>query len=242
MALFSLPILALLLVAAGPLDDVRALVQAGQAQQAFELAQREASGGDPAALDLLALFYDEGTYVPQDHVRAASLYRRAAEGGQANAQWRLGVMLDIGEGVAANPREAVEWLRRAAGQGNAEAHASLGVMYANARGVERDYAQSMLYYRRAAELGGVGGFYGIGALYSNGQGVALDRIEAGAWFLAALTQDDRRSEQALGQLDLEAAEMRRAIARANAILEQHRLEQRIRFEEQAEERPPAPLT
>lgn len=238
MALFSLPILALLLTAAGPVEDARALVEAGRAQQAFELAERESRGGDPAALDLLALFYDEGTYVPQDHARAASLYRRAAEGGQAHAQWRLGVMLDMGEGVAENPREAVEWLRRSAAQGNAEAHASLGVMYANARGVQRDYAQSMLYYRRAAELGG---FYGIGALHSNGQGVPLDRIEAAAWFLAGLTQNDRRSQQALAQLDLAPLEMRQAIVRANAILEQHRLEQRIRFEDE-EERPPTPMT
>jgi len=221
-----------LLAAASPAtDEAQRLLDAGEEARAFATVEAASRTGDAAAVDFLAWFYDEGRHVPQDRPRAARLYRQAAEAGDAHAQWRLGVMLDLGEGVAEDPVEALAWIRRAAGADFPDGHASLAVMYANGRGVAVDYAASLRHYLRAAELGAAAGFYGVGVLHALGQGVSADRIEAGAWFLAALVQRDERAPPALGQLDLDAGEMRRAIARGNEILARFGREERLSFEE-----------
>ena len=238
MSLVLLPFLAFLAAAASPAtDEADRLLEAGDDRGAFEAVDAAAGQDDLDAISYLAWFYESGRHVPQDPARAAFLYARAAEAGHAHSQWRFGVMLDLGEGVAENPDEALRWIRRAAEQGNAGAWSSLGVMYALGRGTERDYAASMAAYRRAAELGESTGFYGVGVLHSNGEGVPPDPVEAAAWFLVALTMEDERAEPALRNLDLAAAQMRAAVARANAILEQHGREARIDFEEASEARP-----
>jgi len=225
-----LPLLSLLLIAATPSQDARRLLDQGRDAEAFRIVE-EASGRDLDALDSLAWFYDAGRFVAQDRARAASIYRRAAAAGQPHAQWRLGVMLDMGEGVAENPAEAIDWIRRAASQNYAEGHASLAVMYANGRGVSVDYAQSMRHYRRAAELGVSAGFYGIGVLHVLGQGVASDPLEGAAWFVAATILGDQRSAPALQRLNLTSDQMRRAAARADAILQEFGRQERVRHQD-----------
>ena len=100
-----------------------------------------------------------------------------------------------------------------------------------------DYVQAMRHYRRAAELGSSGGFYGIGVLYALGQGVQRDDVEAGGWFIVATILEDERGAPAMERLDLSADEMRRATARAQAILREFGRDERIQYEE-----PSAPQT
>lgn len=233
-----LPFLALFLVAtATPSQDASRLLEQGRDAQAFRLVERAADGGDLEALNFLAWFHDTGRYVRQDHAEAARLYRRAAARGHANAQWRLGVMLDMGQGVAENPEEALLWIRRAAAQDHPEGNASLAVMYANGRGTQVDYAQARRYYRRAAELGTSAGFYGMGVLHALGQGVPADRLEGAAWFIVATILRDERSEAAMRRLNLGSDELRRATARANAILGEFGRTERITHEDD-----PSPVT
>lgn len=227
-----LPLLAFLLVAASPAtDEARRLMDRGDEDGAFALIERNAGAGDADAVDYLAWFYDTGRHVGVDKPRAARLYREAAERGQRHAQWRLGVMLDMGEGVAEDPDEAFRWISRSAAQGSPEGNASMGVMYANGRGVARDYARSRVYYLESARLGSSAGFYGVGVLYAHGQGVAADPVEAGGWFIVATILEDSRSEAAMEALGLDPAGVRRATARAAAILREFGRDETVTFEE-----------
>ncbi len=98
----------------------------------------------------LALMYDRGEGVPQDHVEAMKWYRLAAAQSHADAQHNLALMYDRGEGVPQDYAEAVKWYRLAALQGLADAQINLGFMYQSGRGVTQDYVQAHMWYNLAA--------------------------------------------------------------------------------------------
>lgn len=80
-----------------------------------------AAQGDAAAQYNLALMYDFGLGVPQDHAEAATWFRKAAEQGNADAQYALGVMYRNGQGVFEDFVFAYAWMNLAAAQGNEDA-------------------------------------------------------------------------------------------------------------------------
>jgi hypothetical protein len=236
--LLLLPLFAFFAVAAGPAEEARRLLDAGQEREAFEMAERAAALDDLGAIHLLGWFYDEGRVVAQDDARAAGLYRRAAERGHAESQWRLGVLHDAGEGVRDDPAEAVRLFRRAAAQGFARAHTSMGVMHATGRGVPRDYGEAMRSYREGARLGDAHGFYGVAVLYGRGEGVPTDPIEAFAWAAVSASMGDEEGERVVQSVPLDPASMERAVARANEIIRETGADAPlIQFRSEAEERP-----
>lgn len=216
--LLLLPLLAFLVIAAGPAEESDRLLRAGQEQEAFAVVERGAAVGDIDSIDRLAWFYDNGEVVARDQPRAATLYRRAAEAGNSHAQWRLGVMLDMGEGVRSDPEEAVRWFVRAAAAGEVNAVTSLAVMHANGRGVRRDFAEAMRLYRDAAGRGGAHGFYGVGVMYALGQGVRTDPVEAVAWLAVAASLGIEDAVGAISEVGLADGDYPRAVERANAIV------------------------
>lgn len=215
------------MVAASPAtDDARRMLAERRDAEAFERVETASRRGDEDATALLAWFYDAGRHVPRDYARAAEIYRRVAEH-NPSVQWRLGVMLDTGQGVREDPEQAVRMFRRAAGDDDPNAHASLGVMYAMGRGVRTDYAQAMRYSRRAAELGASAGFFQVGWLYHYGLGVARSTDEAASWYLAAHAMRDTRARQQIAELMLDADATRRAVARANQLLQSFGRRERV---------------
>ena len=65
----------------------------------------------------LAVCYDRGDGVAEDHVEAVKWYRKAAEHNDAEAQYNLGICYERGDGVAEDWVEAYKWLLLAARQG-----------------------------------------------------------------------------------------------------------------------------
>jgi len=66
-----------------PTDDaIQLLVDKGEDEHAFALAQQGAEEGDPRAVEWVAWFYDNGAGVKQDLARAIPFYRVAAAAGQ----------------------------------------------------------------------------------------------------------------------------------------------------------------
>jgi TPR repeat protein len=163
----------------------------------------------------------------------APLVRRLealSNAGNLVARWQLAMLLDTGQrGVQQNPDRARQ-LAISAAEGNEPlAWTSLGVIYATGRGGPVDYAASMQAYRRAAQLGERHGFFGVGVLYLLGQGVAEDRVTAASWFMASAVQGDEDAQNALREVvpGLSRPEFRQAVAKANEVLQQHGLPQRV---------------
>ena len=102
-----------------------------------ELLLQKAKSGDAVAQNELALCYNEGKGVVQDHKEAVKWYRLAAEQGYARAQFNLGLMYDKGEGVIQDFKEAVRCYRLAAEKGNAPAQYNLGYKIGRASCRER---------------------------------------------------------------------------------------------------------
>ena len=187
-------------LAASPMDEIRALLDADKGAEAFELAKDYAAKDDPAAHEALGWFYEQGIVAEQDSARAAVHFEKAAMGGRKIAQWKYGVMLDTGQGVAENSDQAFYWFTKSSEQDYARAWVSLGVLYATGRGTELDYEKSMAAYQRGAQLKESRGFYGIGALYASGQGVETDFAEAAAYMAVSANMGDELAEEGLDRI------------------------------------------
>jgi TPR repeat protein len=209
----------------GAPDDVatwRQLLKDGRVAEAVALVQAKAQTGDKDALDFLGWFYDTGTGLPKDPVKAADYYRRAAEAGSAHGQWRYGVMLDQGEGgLKPDPVAAMQWFQKARAQGFTNAMVSIGVMYSNGRGVPVDHVKARQAYLEGARHRNIGAFYQLGVIALKGEGVPIDKLDAAAWFMIGMTVGDDRAKQAFETLSAAPDfDVQPVVDRANALLKE----------------------
>jgi TPR repeat protein len=86
---------------AGPIEELRALAQGGDAGACDALGQRYENGRDGAT---------------EDPAEAVRWYRTAADAGHAEGQYHLGRMLARGVGVEKDEAAAADWYRKAAAQ------------------------------------------------------------------------------------------------------------------------------
>ena len=135
------------------LDKGLEAYQAGDFKTALAQWLLFAEQGNASAQSNLALMYEHGKGVVQNHQSAVHWYTLAAEQGEAVAQANLGAMYDTGRGVAENDSTAIKWLNLAAAQGYAHAQAYLGVMYVNGEGVTADYLRAYMWWSLAADNG-----------------------------------------------------------------------------------------
>jgi len=119
----------------------------------LNLILRAAEQGDASAQFNMALRYESGHGVPQDHAESLKWLRKAAEQGFVEAQYNLGCMYNTGEGVSQDHAEAVDWLRKAAEQGYASAQKNLGVNYGVGQGVPQSDAEAYVWSSIAAISG-----------------------------------------------------------------------------------------
>ena len=91
----------------------------------------------------LALVYENGQGVEQDHEEAVLWFRNAADQGFALAQFKLANIYSNGQGVSQDLAQGVAWYRRAADQGHAESMHCLGVLYFRGIGVTKDRVESL---------------------------------------------------------------------------------------------------
>ena len=220
---------------AKPTDDaIQALVDKGEDERGFALAQRGAEAGDPRAIEWVAWFYDEGRGVERDVTLAAKNYRIAAAAGQNYARWRLGVMIDTGE-AEGTLEEAVELFKAAADEDFTNAITSLAVMQATGRGTELDYEASLENYMRAARLGNPHGIQGVGVLFARGEGVPRDLDEAMAWFLVAAAVGNEAGNANFNAMTqgMSDAEIQPIVERAYEIGEEFGIDLNIVFADEA---------
>lgn len=109
----------------------------------------KAQRGDASAEFELALMYDRGQVVAENHKEAVKWMRLAAEQDYAPAQVFLGFMYASGKGVLQDFGEALRLLNLAADQGNTTAQFYLGGVYFTGVGGKVDYIQAYKWFSLA---------------------------------------------------------------------------------------------
>ncbi|MCW5718867.1 MAG: sel1 repeat family protein [Bauldia sp.] len=166
------------------LATVQSMAAAGDADAAFELAER--------------YYFGEG--LPVDPAQAVRWYRVAAEAGHIGAQFNLGFAYSQGEGIKQSYAEAMTWYRRAADSGHTGAQTGVGLLYAGGRGVPEDAVEAARWFRMAADAGFPAAQFELGLLYFGTGGVPRDLAESLHWFLLAAEQNHVETQEAAADL------------------------------------------
>lgn len=173
-------------------------------KQDYDTAAKElkslAREGNPDALNMMGLMYENGWGLEKDVKKAKRYFNRcsalghmgcvnslralkdkeykvelktiipAAESGDAVAQNRLGEMSEFGYGLERNPDNALSWYLKAADQGLVAAQHNIGRCYNFGTGVAQDFNEAERWYREAAQKGHTDAMFFLGTLYSNNHG------------------------------------------------------------------------
>ncbi len=160
-----------------------------------------AETGYSSAQFYLALMYDQGHGVIQNHAIAVKWYRKAAEQGHIDAQYNLGIAYASGQGVKKNIHTAIYWWKRAATYGSIDAQYNLGMVYTTGKGIMRNAMLAVKWWTKAASKGDVAALFNLGVVYINGgDGVTQNLCEASRLWKISAEQGFNRAKTALRML------------------------------------------
>ena len=107
---------------------------------------------DTHSMSMMAHLLREGTELPQDLPRAASLYRRASELGHSSSDTiALAQMTMLGEGVPKDMQRGMSLLKGLAEKGDTFVQKELGIMYEFGEIVPVDLGQAYFWYLVSAD-------------------------------------------------------------------------------------------
>ena len=134
----------------GTMEEAKRCLNQKEYDKAVRIFQALADKGEVEAQYNLALCYDKGQGVPQDHSKAAYWYQKAADQGFAFAQYILALCYDKGQGVPQDDSKAGNWYQKAADQNLPGAQLNLALCYDKGHGVPQDYSKAVYWYEKAA--------------------------------------------------------------------------------------------
>ena len=180
--------------------------QASDYQRAAQIFIDLAKSGHKDAQFYIAVMYDAGNGVEEDHIQSAMWYQKAAENGHNEAQYNLAVAYATGDGMPKNIRKAIYWMKKSALGGNIDSQYNLGLIYILGQGVKTNPEEGIQWWRLAAKNGDVIAQYNLGMMYLQGRGVKTDICEASRWWLLSARKGFSQSVQALQNLKLQYSE------------------------------------
>ncbi len=157
---------------------------------AFKYISKAAGANMLEAQFIQATMYDEGLGVPQDNLKAITLYKLAAEHDHIKAQSKLGELY-VKKGDTENMREeGIQWLKKAIEEhDSADAKNSLAYAYEKGLGVQQDYKKAYQWYKEAADVDVAAAQFNIGVMVANGRGEPKDMQKAFYWIEQAAYND-----------------------------------------------------
>jgi hypothetical protein len=170
--------------------------------------------GDLQRCRQLGDMYATGNEVPQDLVRAASLYERVCEAGVAEVCNTLGEIYERVPGFESESTRVLELYDRACHAGSATGCLNSGLQAAS----REEYGQAASLFDRACTNGAEAGCHHLGGLYRNGDGVEKDMTRAVALYEQACNADLVVSCDALATLFAEGKDVEPDGARAGRYL------------------------
>lgn len=153
------------LIHAGPIDDLLAEAQAGNADAQFKLG----------------LAYDSGRGVPREIDTAKMWYSKSAEQGNVEAQNSLGSIYQEEK----NYQGARLWFEKAAAKKNALALNNLAYLHDLGLGTEQNRKMAFDLYLQSADLGWGEAMWNLANMYGAGQVGAPDLYQACVWTMRA---------------------------------------------------------
>ena len=135
--------------------------------------------------------------MPQTQPAPLDELRRFADQGDPVAQFALGARYAQGDGVKQDYAEAVKWFKKAANQGHVVAQATLGAYYWAGRGVSEDLSKAYFWSVLARAGGDEASKYRVAALTSRMSRPQVMQAEqqANEWLKQHQGSGDSRAEQ-----------------------------------------------
>lgn len=169
------------------------------------------------------LNYRSPMYNPEEAIK---WYTLAADQGDVPSQVHLAEIYQTGFHVKKDTYAALNWLGKASMKHSAEAQYDLGVMLLSGQGGVTDPKEAFKWLHKAANHGIIPAQEIVGDLYAKGEGIARDPYEAYAWWSLAYSKvKDPDLEKKRVELfeSLTPKEQKRALDRAKALKEQHKI-------------------
>lgn len=180
-----------------PLSELDQGIQhytAGQFPEAFELFQKAADQGVPAAMHNLSVCYINGQGVPADPAAAFRWMKAAAENGFTASFYPLACKYNTGTGTTPDQAQALLWARKAAEASNDQQAAAQDlVRKLESAEDDRRFQQGVQDYRAGrhveafsifkelAEKGLLAAMFNLSVCYGRGAGTAKDPQAAFSW-------------------------------------------------------------
>ena len=147
----------------------------------------------------LAVLYQKGDGVPQDEIKAQSLYSEALAGfleqeketPTAYVQYQIAGMYKHGNGTEQDDKKAFQWYMEAAESGHPHAAFCTARAYYEGTGTEQSYPDAVKWYQKAADGGDAHAIYALGRMYRDGIGMELNSEKAYQYFLAAAKSEHK---------------------------------------------------
>ena len=141
----------------------------------------------------LAVMYQKGDGVPQDEIKAQSLYSESLAGflnqeketPAAYVEYQIAGMYKHGNGTEQDNDAAFQWYVEAAEKGYPHAAYCTARACYEGIGTEQSYPDAVEWYRKATKGGDAYAMYALGKMYRDGIGVELNNERAYQYFLAA---------------------------------------------------------
>jgi TPR repeat protein len=114
------------------------------------------------------VYYETGTVVDKDPVKAFTFHMKAATAGIAQAMNRLAGLYANGTGTTQDLVAAAGWYQRAADMGFAPAQIALGILYEQGAGVRQSRTVAAGHYSDAAQQGNALAMLRLANLYAVG--------------------------------------------------------------------------
>jgi len=159
-----------------------------------------ADQGNPAALNELALMYEQGKGVSADPNKAREFLVLAADAGDPFGQRNLARFFLNGIAIARDVQRAFELYLASAKQGNQWSQFQVALMYSKGQGVKRDEPEASSWLRAAAEQGHARAAFLLARRYFDGQGVERDEDQGCYYLYQAADQGDLDAQGELANL------------------------------------------
>lgn len=144
------------------------------AETGYNWVKRAADEDDAEGQYYLALCYDAGVGVREDHDKYLEYVGKSAQQGYAAAQAAAGYAFLTGDSVDVDYSAAYDYFKAAAEQDNAYAYGKIGDMYFYGLGVEENNNTAMDMYKAASNLGDTYSMCQLAYMYQMGYGASVD--------------------------------------------------------------------
>ncbi|MEQ8939184.1 MAG: tetratricopeptide repeat protein, partial [Gammaproteobacteria bacterium] len=168
------------------LQHAKAIYDAGEIKQAFQLIRQVADTGDAHAQSLLGIAMIEGKDIEQDFDEGLRLLKLAAAQDFSGAAYNLAQVYRWGLLGKADYPEAIKWYQQAADLDDTNSIYNLALMYRDGMGTKQDLARAVELFQKGASLGDGNSMHNIGMMHVTGSGVNQDFSEAITWLNKAI--------------------------------------------------------